>query len=75
MVCGVFGVAVGGEAEEGVDGGQAGVPARHAVVPVDLEVVEEPGDQLGVEVGDVEVAGCLPVWSWAKTSRSLNACR
>lgn len=56
---GVFGVTVGSEAEEGVDGGQTGVAARHAVVPVDLEVVEEPGDQLGVEVGKVEVAGVL----------------
>jgi hypothetical protein len=40
-----------------VDGGHALVAAGHPVAPVDFEVVEEGRDQLGVEVGEVELGG------------------
>ena len=56
---GVLGVAQGGEAEEAADGGQAGVAGADAVVAFGLEVVEEVADQLGVEVGQVELVGLL----------------
>ena len=50
-------MAIRGEAEKRVNGSQAGVAAGHTVVPVRFEMIEEPADQLAVEVGDVEVAG------------------
>ena len=56
---GVFGVAIGGEAVEGVDGGEAGVARADAVVTVMFEMVEEPADHVGVEVGEVELGGRL----------------
>jgi hypothetical protein len=51
----VLGVAVGGEAEERVDGGQAGVTAADAVAAFALEVIEKPADQAGIEIGQVEI--------------------
>ena len=56
MLGGVFGMAQGGEAEQGVDRGQAGVAGPDAVAALVFEVVEEPADQRGVEVGDVQRA-------------------
>ena len=56
---GVFGMSVGGEAEERVDSGQTCVATSDGVVPVELEMVEKSCDQLGVQVGDVEVGGIL----------------
>jgi hypothetical protein len=53
-VGGVFGVAQRGEPEQGVDRGQAGVAGPRGVAPVVFEVVQERGDQRGVQVGDVE---------------------
>jgi hypothetical protein len=58
-VRGVLGVAVGGEAKQRVDRRQPGVAGAHAVAALVLEVVEEPGDETGVEVADVESAGRL----------------
>ena len=51
---GVLGVVQGDVAEQGVDRGEPVVAGGHAVVPVVLEVVQERGDQRGVEVGDVQ---------------------
>jgi hypothetical protein len=50
---GVFGMAERGVAEQGVDGGEPPVAGADRVVPVDLEVVQERGDQRRVEIGDV----------------------
>jgi hypothetical protein len=47
----VFGAAETGEREQGVDRGQSGVAGSCAVASVVLEMVEEPGDQVGVEIG------------------------
>jgi len=44
-------------------------------VPVVLDVVEERDDQLGVEVGDVELVGCLPVRWAVNASSSRTASR
>ena len=51
---GVFGMVQRGVAEQGVDGGEPPVAGADRVVPVDLEVVQEPGDERRVEIGDVE---------------------
>lgn len=47
----VFGVCQGGELEQGVDRGEAGVAGADSVAALAFEVVEEGGDQRGVEVG------------------------
>jgi hypothetical protein len=51
----VLGVTVGGEPEERVDGSQAGVTAAGAVAAFALEVIEKSADQVGIEIGQVEV--------------------
>ena len=56
---GVLGVAQRGPGEHGADGGQPVVAGAGAVAAAVFEVVEERGDQRGVEVGDVELAGVL----------------
>jgi hypothetical protein len=52
----VLGMTQGGEAEQRMHGGKAGVAGAHAVVPLRLEVVEERADERRVEVGEVELA-------------------
>jgi hypothetical protein len=47
-----------GEPEQGVDRGQAGVAGPDAVAAPVFEMVEEAGDQRGVQVGDVQCRGC-----------------
>ena len=51
---GVFGVLHGGVGEQGVHGGQAGVAGGDAVAALFLQVVQEPADQVGVELADVD---------------------
>jgi hypothetical protein len=55
-VSGVLGVAQRGEGEQGADCGEPGVAGPYAVAPLVLDVVEESGDQRGVQVGDVQPA-------------------
>jgi len=55
---GVVGMMQGGEPEQGVDRGQAGVAGADAVAAFAFEVIEEAADQRGVEVGDVQRRGC-----------------
>jgi hypothetical protein len=54
---GVFGALQRGVAEQGVDRGQAGVAGGDAVVPVGLQVVQEPADEAGIDVGQVQRRG------------------
>ena len=56
---GVFGVAQPGVVVERVDRCEPRVAGADRVVPLVLDVVEERDDQLGVEVGDVELVGLL----------------
>src|SRR5258708_24210665 len=53
---GVVGVAQRGVAEQRVDGGQAGVAGGGAVTAHCFQVVQEPTDQRGVQVGDRQLA-------------------
>ena len=55
----MLGVAVRGEPEQRVDRGEPGVARPRAVAASVFEVVEEAGDQSGVELGEVEPAGLL----------------
>jgi hypothetical protein len=48
----VFGVAEAGEVVEGLDRGEAGVAGPDRVLAL---VVEERGDQVGVEHGEIEL--------------------
>ena len=50
----VLGMAERGIAEQGVDGGQAGVAGADAVAPNRFQVVQERADQRGIQVGDPE---------------------
>ena len=50
----VFGVLQRGVTEQRVDRGQAGVAGPDAVAALLFEVIEEPGDERGVELGQVE---------------------
>jgi hypothetical protein len=59
-VGGVLWVVQRGELEQGVDRGQAGVAGPRGVAPVAFEVVQERGDQRGVQVGDVELGDRFP---------------
>ena len=54
---GVLGVTQCGEGEQGADGGQPQVAGARAVVSVVFEVLEERGDQFGVEVGPIQAGG------------------
>ena len=56
----MFGVGQRGEAEQRVDRGQPGVAGADAVAALVFEVVEEAGDQRGVEVGQVQRGRCEP---------------
>jgi hypothetical protein len=47
----------GSVGEQGVDRCQPVVAGADAVVPVLFEVLQERGDERGVQVGDVELAG------------------
>ena len=58
--CSVFGLAVGGEAVERPDGGKPSVSAADTVVALVFEVLQERADELGVEVGEVELARLFP---------------
>jgi hypothetical protein len=42
------------EAEQRVDRGQPGIAGAHAVAAPGLEMIEEPGDQRGVQIGDIQ---------------------
>jgi hypothetical protein len=53
----VSGFAERGEAEEGVDGGEAGVAAADAVPALAFEMVEEGADERGVQVGQIQLRG------------------
>ena len=52
---GVGGFSVGREAEHRADRGESGVAGPDRVVPFVFEVVQERGDQRGVEIGEVEL--------------------
>src|SRR5258708_2363177 len=54
---GVVGVARRGELEQGVDRGEACVAGPHAVTAFGLQVVEERGDQLRVQIGEGDARG------------------
>jgi hypothetical protein len=54
---GVLGVLVRGVAKQRADRRQPRVASRGAVVALMREVVEERANQLGVQVGDVQLAG------------------
>jgi hypothetical protein len=56
---GMLGMAQRRVVEEGVDGGQAGVPGAGAVVPLLLQMVQEGADDRGAEVGQVQLGGLL----------------
>jgi hypothetical protein len=56
---GVFGVSERGVVKQRADGCQPRVAGGGAVGTVVLEVVQERGDQLGVEIVDVQLAGRL----------------
>src|SRR5882672_5399558 len=47
-------MAIDGEAEEGVDGGEAGVASAYAVAPVLLQVLQESDDERCVEIPHVQ---------------------
>ena len=51
---GVLGMAEGGEAEHGVQRGEAGVAGADGVAALGLEVVQEGADELGVEVLELQ---------------------
>jgi hypothetical protein len=51
---GMLGVAERGELEQGVDRGETGVAGAHAVAPLELEMVQERGDEGGVEVDQAQ---------------------
>ena len=51
----VFGVSRGDEASEGVDGCEAGVACRGAVLAAGLEILEERNHAVRVDVAEVEV--------------------
>ena len=72
---GVLGCLRGRVLEQRVDRGQAGVAGGAAVAPLLFQVVEEPADQGGVEVGEAELGGLLPAWPEAKASRSRQVSR
>ena len=55
MLAACSGWVEGGESEQGVDRGQAGVTGADAVAAFVFEMVEEAGDQRGVEVGQVQL--------------------
>lgn len=57
---GVLGVSIGGEVEQGTDGGESGVAGSHADTAFVLEVVEERSDHGCVEVFDGQMVGCAP---------------
>src|SRR6266571_2399847 len=52
---GVLRVVKGRVAKQRVDGCQARIPGAHTVGPLVLQVIEEAGDQAGIEVSDVEL--------------------
>ena len=51
----VLGVAHRREAEHRANGGQPGVSSSHAVAALALEMLEEGGDEVGIEIGEVEL--------------------
>ena len=51
----VFGVAHRREAEHRANGGQPSVSSSHAVAALVLEMLEEGGDEVGIEIGEVEL--------------------
>jgi len=59
-LAGVVGMAQGGEPEQRSDRGQAGVAGSNAVVPLPLQMSQEIGDQVGVEIVEAELARWFP---------------
>ncbi len=55
----MLGMAVGGEAEEGLERSEASVAGGNAASPVVLEVIEETAHQRGVEVPQVKLGRLL----------------
>ena len=72
---GVLGCPGGGVAEQRVDRGQPGVAGGAAVAPVVFQVLQERADQRGVEVGEAELAGCLPGLGAARSRAAAGTCR
>ena len=56
-VGGAFGMAQGSEPEQRANRGQPGVAGPNAVAPFVLEMVEEGGDRLGVELFEIKAGG------------------
>ena len=52
-----FGAVQGDEAEEGPEGGQAGIAGAHTIVAVLFEIVEERKERGGLEVGQAHGDG------------------
>jgi hypothetical protein len=71
----VFGVARRGEAEQRVDRRESGVTGAHAVVPIVFEVVEERGDQVAVDVVDLERGWLLAGLRGGEADHSLQVSR
>jgi hypothetical protein len=61
----MLGMTVGGEAEEGVDGREAGVAGGDAASSIVLEVIEETADERRVEIRESIWEGRFPAWVWA----------
>src|SRR6266851_2941055 len=55
----MLGMTVGGEAEEGVDGREAGVAGGDAASSIVLEVIGETADEHRVEIREVHLGGPL----------------
>jgi len=62
---GMLGMTVGGEAEEGVDGREAGVAGGDAASSIVLEVIEETAEEHRVEIRECIWEGRFPAWVWA----------
>ena len=56
----MFGMTQRGIPEERMDRREPGVPGAGAVAAVGLEVVQERGDRVGIEISDVEHRGFPP---------------
>jgi len=70
----VSGFAERGEAEEGVDGGEAGVAAADAVPALAFEMVEEGADECGVEVGQIQLGGRFAEPGLARIRAAAGRC-
>ena len=66
--CACSGVAQRCEVEQRANCGQPGVSSSHTVAAVVLEVIEEGGDEIGIELGEVEMR-------WCRTDRLGDECQ